>query len=372
MGDRDQFEILCIGNALVDIFACLDDDFDSRIALFPPVAHIQYTKLTEILGIIPEFTTCSGGGAANAAKIAGLLGIKTGFIGSVGGENAGELDHFGKLFEKELSGVGVTVLLRRKALPTGIFAKIDLPLGETRILVAPSAALELNEDDIPEEMIQSAKAVILDGYMLVRTGFFRYILELAGRHGTAAALDLGSAEMAASHAHEITEYCHNYPLILFMNEAEALAFYQAQSRSTKGRIGLSRIEKENPEKHEEVLHHVKDFFQNFTRNDIFPIIVVKLGPKGSAVFAGGNIYREETISVIPLETTGAGDTFCAAFIAAWVREFSLSQCANIGNRAAREALNVCGTQIDRTQLTSLAKILKKKTTVSLGQNPTNF
>jgi sugar/nucleoside kinase (ribokinase family) len=176
--------------------------------------------------------------------------------------------------------------------------------------------------------------------------------------------------MAASYAHEITEYCHDYPLILFMNEAEALAFYHAQNMTAKGITGLARIE--NPEKHEEVLHHVKDFFQDFTRNDIFPIIVVKLGPKGSAVFAGGNIYREETISVIPLETTGAGDTFCAAFIAAWVREFSLSQCANIGNRAAREVLNVCGTQIDRTQLAPLAKILKKKAAVPtfLEQNST--
>jgi sugar/nucleoside kinase (ribokinase family) len=345
----------------MDIFARLDDDFDSRITLFPPVAHIQHTELIEILGIMPEFTICSGGGAANAAKIAGLLGIKTGFIGAVGAGNTGELDHFGKLFERELSGAGVTAMLRRKALPTGIFAKIDLPDGETRILAAPSAALELDEDDIPEDSIRSAKAMILDGYMLGRTNLFRYILELASRYGTVAALDLGSTEIAASHAREIAVYCRNYPLILFMNEAEASAFYQAQSRTAKDKeAGLQRIE--SPERREEVLHDIGDFFQDFTRNDIFPIIVVKLGPKGAAVFAGGKIYREETISVIPLETTGAGDTFCAAFIAAWVRECSLSQCANIGNRAAGEVLNVCGVQIDRTQLAPLAKLLKKKTT----------
>jgi sugar/nucleoside kinase (ribokinase family) len=343
----------------MDIFAYLDDDFDSRIALFPPLAHIPYTKLTEILGIIPDFTTCSGGGAANAAKIAGLLGIKTGFIGAIGAGTIGEPDHFGGLFERELSEAGVITMLRRKALPTGIFAKIDLPDGGTRILAAPSAALELDESDIPEDTIRSAKAVILDGYMLGRTGLFRYILELADRYGTVAALDLSSVETAASYAREITAYCRNYPLILFMNEAEAMAFYQAQNMAAKDGIRLPGIE--NPETHEEIVRHAKDFYKDFTRNDIFPIIVVKLGPKGSAVFAGGKIYREETISVIPLETTGAGDTFCAAFMAAWVREFSLSQCANIGNRAAREALNVCGVQIDRTQLAPLAKLLKKKT-----------
>jgi len=78
------------------------------------------------------------------------------------------------------------------------------------------------------------------------------------------------------------------------------------------------------------------------------------------VVAGGNVYREETFTVAaPNNTVGAGDAFCAAFISAWIRDKSLSECAALGNKVAREILEVPGTRIKSGKLKSFAKILQK-------------
>jgi sugar/nucleoside kinase (ribokinase family) len=71
------------------------------------------------------------------------------------------------------------------------------------------------------------------------------------------------------------------------------------------------------------------------------------------------MYREETFTIIPRNTVGAGDSFCAAFISAWIRGKSLSECITLGNKVAREILEVPGTNIKSGKLKRFAKILQK-------------
>jgi sugar/nucleoside kinase (ribokinase family) len=78
------------------------------------------------------------------------------------------------------------------------------------------------------------------------------------------------------------------------------------------------------------------------------------------VLAGGNIYREETFTIIPRNTVGAGDAFCAAFISAWIRGKPIRECAALGNKVAREILMVPGTRIKAEKLKSFAKTLNAK------------
>jgi len=355
MDEDYDSELLCIGNALVDIFARGEDDIDRQLGLDEPVQHISMEKMREILSVLPEFSVCSGGGAANVAKISGLLGVKTGFIGALGAAPDGEsetrksgiYDQFGSLFERELEEAGVSTNLIRKNSPTGICLILQMPDGRNIVAASPSAALELSQDDIDEKIIRQADAVVLDGFMMDRQPLFRHILELADKYGTAVALDLSTTGLAHERAVEIITYARAYPLIIFMNEDEAAALYAAVSRQP--------IEKKSVEK---LWPQMTELFKDFTSNDIYPVLAVKLGPRGAVVFANGSIYRQETIPVIPLETTGAGDTFCAAFLAAWIREKSFTECADFGNRAARLTLDVNGTHVDPKAVRNLAKLLK--------------
>ena len=383
---EERTEILCIGNALVDVFVCLDEQTANRLGITEPVQHVEIQKLREILDELPgkSNTACpqgnvslmgisSGGGAANVAKIAAFLGTKAGFLGAVGrypeggtGQNE-KADEYGQLFEKELGAAGVQLGLALKKPPTGICLFLKTGEGKTCIATALSAALEFSEADIDGEDIQKAKVVVIDGFMLDRGGIVYQILNLADKSGTVAVLDLSSVPIAREHAAEILGYSRRYSLILFMNEAEAEAFYdelEAQGlglndeggeEDSKPFFSPLTAEQRNAESH---LRRSCSFFQSLTKRDIFPIIVVKLGKRGAICFAGGAIYRAGTLELIPHDSIGAGDTFCAAFLSAWIKNKSLLECTALGNKAARIILGVTGTLANKKQFAGVARQLK--------------
>jgi sugar/nucleoside kinase (ribokinase family) len=372
-----KIELLCIGNAIVDIFSRGDEAFALHYGITEPVQHVEYEKLRELIAVLPELSAGSGGGAANAAKIAGFLGVDTCLIGSVGANGAAgdtgtagvnsntvdsgcskdgcpPMDSSGKLFEEDLAAAGVQTCLFRRRLPTGICLMLELPNGEIRVAAAPSAALELGAEDIDEAAIRKAKVVVLDGFMMDRQDLVRRILELANKNGTAVALDVSSARLAGTKALEIATYSRLYPLILFMNEDEAKAFYLVISKQ-----GSLNPPVEEDDEGDILQEEMYDFFKGFTANELFPIVTVKLGKRGAVVFARGAIYKEETRPIIPVDTTGAGDAFCGAFLSAWIRGKSLSECAGLGNKVAREVLDVKGTGIDGKKLKGFARQLRK-------------
>ncbi|MDR3303202.1 MAG: adenosine kinase [Treponema sp.] len=355
MQEQEPLDILCFGNAIIDVFAEVDKNMCAGLGFTEPLQHIAYEKILEALSLLPDFTTTSGGGGANVAKIASLLGLKAGFTGAVGSIRAAP-DRFAALFEAEQTEAGVHTFLTRKNAPTGVCLVLQEQEGGTRIAACPSASLLYTPADIPEAAIKAAKVIVIDGYTLGLEESVSRILELADKYGTVVALDVGSPALAAERAEQIAAYCQDYPVFLFMNEDEAEAFYRALNKSDDG------LEEEDApvgsfEKKEAFMKQVYAFFKKFTARDLFPIVAVKLGPRGSVVFAGGTVYREETIAVLPLETTGAGDAFCAAFLAAWIHGKSLVECANLGNKVASQVLDVPGTRIDREKLAGFAKII---------------
>jgi len=322
-----KIDLLCVGNALVDIFAKADGQFFARHGLIEPVQHIKIEKLKAILSELPSSVMVSGGGAANVAKIAALLGVRVSFTGAIGN------DKFGRLFKKSLAATGVKLHLSKKPSPTGICLMFRNEEGETRIAASPSAALELSESDISVEELKKAKVVLVDGFMLDKSPLALDILRLAGRNGIAAAIDLSSPGIAREYAAEIAGLAKQFPLIIFMNEAEAEAFRKGLSSATQ-----------------EIL---------FENNTPFPIVVVKLGQDGAICYSDGKIIKAETQVMVPVDATGAGDAFCAGFLAAWVKNKTPGECAAFGNMAAKTVLDAEGTNTDKKALKALSKLLKK-------------
>jgi len=395
MADR-KIDLLCVGNALVDVFAQVDEQFLVRHGLTRPVQHIEIEKIKTILSELRDYTIISGGaqkprarhracsssegdtacppenlspvkmvswgaqkprarhracsssegdtacppenlspvkmvsggGGANVAKIAGLLGVKVSFTGAVGN------DEFGRLFKKSLAAAGVKLRLAIKPSPTGVCLMLRNKAGEILIAASPSAATLLSESDIGGEEPQ---VVLIDGFMLDKTALVSHILSMVGRNDSisTAAIDLSSPSIAREYAAEIADFAKNYPLILFMNEAETEAFSD----------GLK----------------IKSVMQEtlFEKNTNFPIIIVKMGQDGALFYSGGKIFRAETQAVTPVDATGAGDAFCAGFLSAWVKNKALSECAAFGNMTARTVLGAEGSQADKKALKVISKLLSK-------------
>jgi sugar/nucleoside kinase (ribokinase family) len=359
--NQPEFELLCTGNAMVDIFVRADGPRMDELGLDKPVQHISSEEAEQVLKALgwktdsngslapdggPGFTLCSGGGAANAAKIAALLGIRTAFTGAAGN------DMFGGLFRREIAGAGAVPLLVPARGKTGLCLILSGPGGETRIAAAPGASGELGPEHISEEALKNAGIVALDGYLLDRRPLVRRILELADRFGVPAALDTASVFRVKEKTEEILQYSRNYPLIIFMNADEAIAFYQTLRKS--GEDYEIRGERE---KAEWIIREACPVFQIITGAELFPVIAVKLGSRGAVIIAGGAVYRAETFPVHPRDSTGAGDAFCAAFLSGWLRGKSIAESAALGNKVAREVLSVPGTRIDPRRLLPFKKSL---------------
>ena len=351
-----SFELLCFGNAIIDVFAPADRAWLDGLGITEPVQHISMDlaqQLLQELVLNKDTVLSSGGGAANAAKIAAMLDTKSVFVGCVGASNAEPGGNLPAVFKKDLEAAGVVPLLKSGNEKTGLCFAFNCG-GSVRIAASPGAALEFSEADVPAELIPQAEAIILDGYMLDRRPLVQNILQLASRNGIPVALDAASVFQIMEKTEDILQYSRIYPLIVFMNTDEAIVFYNNIKKSSEKLEAYTDREKESL-----ILKEICPVLKCITEGEIFPIIVIKLGGKGAVVLAGGNIYREETFAITPKNTIGAGDAFCAAFISAWIRRKSIQECAALGNKVAREILLVPGTKIGKGKLKSLAKSLKK-------------
>ena len=349
-----NFELLCFGNAIVDVFASANPAWLDGLGITEAVQHIPMELAQRILGEIVlanDTVMSSGGSAANVAKIAAMLDTESAFAGCIGAPTEG--GNLAAIFKNDLEAAGVVPLLSTGNEKTGLCFAFNCG-DSTRIAASPGASLEFSEADVPAELISQAEAIVLDGYMLDRRPLVQHIMQLASKHGIPIALDAASVFQIKEKTEAILQYSRNYPLIVFMNADEAIVFYNNIKKSRDTLETYSEREKESL-----ILKEICPVLKCITEGEIFPIIVIKLGGKGAAVLAGGNIYREETFTIIPRNTVGAGDAFCAAFLSAWIRHRSIQECAAMGNRVAREILLVPGTSIEKGKLKSFAKQLRK-------------
>ncbi|MDR2808634.1 MAG: carbohydrate kinase family protein, partial [Spirochaetaceae bacterium] len=261
-------ELLCVGNALIDGFAVVDEAFFDRFALHEPVQHLDYSRVESILDAITDISLYSGGGSATVAKVAARLGTPSSFVGAIGTKNQ-EPDTHGRLFMQELAFTGVKTFLSYKPVPTGICLILNTKSsGQSRIVACPSAALQFMARDIPQSLYHEARLMVLDGYMLGRTDFVHEVLAAARRRAMLLALDTGSVANVERYAQDIIRYCSEYRLILFMNEPESIAFCPDFSEAKR-----------------------EEFFTALSAQRAFPIIVVKLGDRGVYVCSGGVLER---------------------------------------------------------------------------------
>ena len=90
--------------------------------------------------------------------------------------------------------------------------------------------------------------------------------------------------------------------LFFPNEVEALAITRSQT----------------PEQSLQVLANGRT------------LTVVKLGTQGCVAMHEANLLHQPAFPVEPVDTTGAGDSFNAGFLHAWLRRLCLSNCLRVG------------------------------------------
>jgi sugar/nucleoside kinase (ribokinase family) len=255
-----------------------------------------------------------GGSGANQAVWLASFGVDVRFIARVGAEDREELDAY---YTKR----GVKPLLASDyEQPSGVLATIVDPDGERSFLTDRGANLNLTSADIPANALDDTAYLVISGYSFYAanprdtvTGLFAE----ARRRGVKVLIDPASEgflrEAGIANFIGWTKGAH----LIFANYDEAFA--------------LSGVPDLNQQIRELGAHYGR--------------VVVKRGAMGAALGdAQGTRFTAGAPQVDVLDTTGGGDAFLAAFLAAEIRGQSEEACLGAGVDAGARAVQQLGGQ----------------------------
>lgn len=256
-------------------------------------------------------TLLPGGSAANTAAWAARLGVPTSFVGRIGD------DPLGEAARKALLEAGVDARLsvdphRR----TGTCLVLVGPDGERTMVPDAGANDALGEHPLPAEIWDGARHVHLSGYAIFRDGARPAAVGAlrAGRERECGvSVDVASvAPLRAFGAQRFLDVVGT--ALLFANAAEAAVLTGDADPSSAVRLLAARTGE----------------------------AVVKCGADGALWSDGSRIVSAAARAVRAVDTTGAGDAFAAAFLAARLRGANVASSLAAGASAAAIAVSAVG------------------------------
>lgn len=314
---EQSYDVVGIGNAIVDVFARCDDAFLSKHGLDKGFMRLITAEEAELLyADMGSATEQSGGSAANT--IAGLasLGAPASFIGRVAG------DQFGTVFAHDIRSIGVayTTAPADGGLPTARCLILVTPEGERTMNTFLGASTELGPEDVDATLIQAAQVTYLEGYLFDKQeakAAFKAAAELAQGAGRKVALTLSDAFCVDRHREDFRVLVRKGVDVLFANETEITALYEVNSFAEAAQAARAETE----------------------------IVVLTRSEQGSVILAG-----EETIEIGAepvaqvVDVTGAGDLYAAGFLYGLTHGLPLCVCGQLGSLAAAEIISHIGAR----------------------------
>jgi len=319
--------ILGIGNALVDIMTQIDNDSVLNDFSLPKgsMQLVDNEKSIQVKSGTNRFRKrlASGGSAANTIHGLGMLGMKTGFIGSVGKDETGDF------FEKDMKSAGVNTLLIRRDTVTGTAVALISPDSERTFATHLGAAVELKAEDLKSEYFKGYDILYLEGYLIFNRPLVEEACRFAKSSGMKVAIDLASYNVVEAKLQDFREIIKDYVDLIFANEEEAKAF--------------------TGKKPEEAL---------LLLSDLCEIAVVKTGSDGSLIKRGEEIVRAGTKKVKLKDTTGAGDLYASGFLYGYANGYPLHVCGLIGSLLAGNVIEIIGAKMTESKWGRIRKSIQ--------------
>ena len=327
-----NLDVVAIGNALVDVLAKVDDEFiDEKVQAYSlnrgAMTLVDRLCAVELYSALPERTEASGGSAANTMAGLASFGGKGAFIGKVAD------DDLGQAFADDLQTKGIdfhTVPLTGGD-PTGCCLIMVDDAGERTMNTFLGASTMMNESDIDEELIKSAQVLYLEGYLFDKEeakNAFRTASKIAKDHDTKVALTLSDPFCVDRHKSDFIDLVDHHVDILFCNEAEIMALYDA--------FDWDQVP---------AILQQKDLIAAMTRS-----------AQGSVIVEGRDIYDVPARPTNVVDTTGAGDAYAAGFLYGYTRGLGLYRAGELGSMAASQVIETIGPRSEQ----GFADLLDKK------------
>ena len=311
-----SLDILGIGNAILDVLSRAEDaDLERHGMAKGGMRLISTEEAEQLYAAMGPGVESSGGSAANTCAAAAALGARVGFLGKVAA------DELGRVFRHDITAAGVqfpTPPLEGGA-PTARCLILVTPDGQRTMNTYLGACVSFGPADLDAAAIGAAQVTYLEGYLFdppAAQQAFREAARIAHAAGRKVAITLSDPFCVERHRDAFRQFVREEADILFANEHEIMALYQAGSfdeaaAAARGEVGLAAL----------------------TRSE-----------KGSVILAGAETHAVAASTTHVVDTTGAGDAYAAGLLAALTRGLPLAECGRWGAVAAAEAISHFGAR----------------------------
>lgn len=320
-----QFDLIGIGNPIMDVLAHVDDTFLTTHVAGDKGGMVLVDD-EDIARMVRHLTSplaeAPGGSAANATLGATQLGLKTTFLGKIGGDITGE-----RYRANFVAAGGDGSRFKHANLPNGRCLSLVTPDGQRTMRTHLGAAMTLHPDEITAADFHGARHAHIEGYLMFNPALADKVARTARAAGCTISIDLASFEVVNVARDWLLEQLKEGVDVVFANEDEVRALFQkdasydAFARKLAGYGGIA---------------------------------AVKMGKDGAWIARGNDLHRIEPVKVARVvDTTGAGDSWAAGFLYGHLRGAALSASGAIGSLLGAETVQHLGASVPDVHWTRL-------------------
>ena len=312
-------KILGIGNAIVDVFVKVDDDFLLKNNLTKgSMKLIEKNEFESLKSTIKIEKIEAGGSVANTmAGIAYLQG-KASFIGKINS------DVFGKVYKESLEKIKVNFPYSEKSenLSTGASIILITPDSERTMCTYLGISSQLSKDDIKEDYIKGHEIIFLEGYLWDKgrsEEMFKHVINLAKKNNIKVAMSLSDIFCVKRHRKDFFNLLLNDINILIGNENEINELVQKKNLL-------------------ECINELKK---------INKLIIITRSANGSIALLNNEIINCDSSKVEKvLDLTGAGDLFASGFLKEYLDQSNIKKCLQSGSELAAKVIQKIGARLN--------------------------
>lgn len=310
-----RYDVLGIGNALVDVIAHVDEPFLDKHGMVKGwMDLIDTERAVAIYQALGSAVEMSGGSAANTIVGVASFGARGAYVGKVTD------DDLGHVFAHDLNAVGVQFHAgqRQNAIPTGRCLICVTPDAERTMNTYLGASSTLCVGDVDFDAVASASVLYMEGYLFDRDeakAAFREAAGAAHAAGRLVSLTLSDSFCVERHRDDFRDLVSDEVDLLFGNEAELIALYQTETLDQ----AVAQARRHSP------------------------LVACTVGAQGSLVVTPEEVISSPAVPVRRVvDTTGAGDLYAAGFMYGLTNGRGLGECAQLGAIAASEVISHVG------------------------------
>ncbi len=311
----NRYEVIGIGNAIVDVFSTADDSFLDLMGIEKGIMQLVERERGELLyAAMKDRRQAPGGSVANTLAGLGSLGLSTAFIGRV------HDDALGRFYARDMAAGGTD-------FPNPPVAGGDLPTSRSMIFVSPDGersmntylgiSSELGAEDVSDEVAGSAGILFLEGYLYDKPkgmAAFERAARLCRGGGGRAGIALSDPFCVDRHRPEFRRLVRDLDYVIG-NRHEWTSLYQSDLPQALDQAAA----------------------------DCGLVVCTQSGDP--VILIRGDERAEAPVrKVVPVDATGAGDQFAAGFLYGLATGRDLATCGRMGCLAAAEVIGHFGAR----------------------------